>query len=336
MATASDALRSLVVQVQGLDIKDNEIGSGAYGMVHAVIVNGRRCIAKSLHPILLQADNYLPNATTQQRSAIEAKFRTECVILSALNHPNVVEFVGVHYGRDRTHLSLIMERLSTDLNAFLERNPTTRLPVRLSILADVSCGLRYLHQLQPPLIHRDLTAPNILLTEDSLAKIGDLGVSRFVDPNVATTLTVGPGNIVYMPPEAHYKNPSYTIKLDIFSYGVLILHTVIGKIPEVYTLPQDDDHTRQLVREGKVELMRRDEAVHTLMGDKHCLYPLVVRCLRDNPDNRPTTEEVHSSLRELCGRYPKEVRSCFHFLVAAVDMCSLLQTSLFILCLLYN
>ena len=306
MATASDALRSLVVQVQGLDIKDNEIGSGAYGMVHAVTVNGRQCIAKSLHPILLHAD------TAEQRSAIKDKFSNECIILSHLKHPNVVEFVGVHYDRDRTHL--IMERLYTDLNAFLESNPTTRLPVRLSILSDVSCGLLYLHQLQPPLIHRDLTAPNILLTEDSLAKIGDLGVSRFVDPNVATTLTVGPGNIAYMPPEAHYENPSYTIKLDIFSYGVLILHTVNGKIPKVYTLPQDDDHTRQLGREGKVELMRRNKAVHTLMGDKHCLYPLVVRCLRDNPDNRPTTEEVHSSLRELCGRYPKEVRSCFHFL----------------------
>ena len=308
MATRSDDLDSLVVQVQGLDIEDNKIGSGAYGIVHAVTVNGRACIAKSLHLILLQAD------TAEQRSAIKAKFRKECVILSALNHPNVVEFVGVHYGRDRTHLSLIMERLSTDLYAFLERNPTTLLPVRLSILSDVSCGLLYLHQLVPPLIHRDLTAPNILLTEDSLAKIGDLGVSRFVDPNVANTLTDVPGNVAYMPPEARYKNPSYTIKLDIFSYGVLILHTVNGKIPEVYDLPQDDDHTHQLGREGKVELMRRDEAVHTLMGDKHCLYPLVVRCLRDNPDNRPTTEEVHSSLRELCGRYPKEVRSCFHFL----------------------
>ena len=205
-----------------------------------------------------------------------------------------------------------MERLYTDLDAFLERNPTTLLPVRLSILADVSCGLLYLHQLQPPLIHRDLTAPSILLTEDSLAKIGDLGVSRFVDPNVATTLTVGPGNIAYMPPEARYRNPSYTIKLDIFSYGVLIIHTINGKIPNVYDLPKDD-HTRAL-ESGKLELMRRDEAVHTLMGDKHCLYPLVVRCLRDNPDDRPTTEEVHSSLRELCGRYPKEVRSCFHFL----------------------
>ena len=55
MATASDALRSLVVQVQGLDIKDNEIGSGAYGMVHAVTVNGRQCIAKrSPYPQICQ------------------------------------------------------------------------------------------------------------------------------------------------------------------------------------------------------------------------------------------------------------------------------------------
>ena len=99
-------------------------------------------------------------------------------------------------------------------------------------------------------------------------------MSRFVDPNVANKLTGGPGNIAYMTPEAHLKNPSYTIKLDIFSYGVFIVHSVIGKIPQV--------------------------------GDDHCLYPLVVHCLHDKPNNRPTTEEVHTTVRELCGRYPNE------------------------------
>ena len=152
------------------------------------------------------------------------------------------------------HGALVMERLHSDLNDFLQRNPTTQLPVRLCILSDVSCGLFYLHNLRPPLIHRDLTAPNILVTEDCLAKIGDLGVSRFVDPNVANKLTVGPGNIAYMPPEARYEDPSYPIKLDIFSYGVLIVHTVIGKIPGVYDLPQNDDHTRELGRKGRLSL----------------------------------------------------------------------------------
>ena len=318
----ADDLEKLVVQVQGLGLDENKVGSGAYGTVYAVTVSGRKCIAKNLHPILLQAD------TADQRSAIESKFRNECVILSKLDHPNVVQFVGVHYGRSKKHLSLIMERLHSDLNDFLQRNPTTQLPVRLCILSDVSCGLFYLHNLRPPLIHRDLTAPNILLTEDCVAKIGDLGVSRFVDPNVANKLTVGPGNIAYMPPEARYEDPSYTIKLDIFSYGVLIVHTVIGKIPQVYTLPKDD-HTRAQ-ESGKVELMRRNKAVHTLMGDKHCLYPLVVRCLHDDPNNRPTTEEVHTTLRQLCGRHPKEVRSCFTFSVAVVKMSSLLLTSYYV------
>ena len=153
-------LERLVVHVQGLYLDENRVGSGAYGTVYAVTVNGRSCIANNLHPILLQAD------TTDQRAAIKTKFHNECVILSNLDHPNVVKFVGVHYGCDKSHLSLIMERLYTDLNAFLENNSTTQLPVRLSI----PCGLLYLHTQQPPLIHRDLTAPNILLTEDCLAR----------------------------------------------------------------------------------------------------------------------------------------------------------------------
>ena len=107
-------LTDLEVQVEGLNLED-KIGSGAFGVVFKVTVNGRECIATKLHDILLQADNYYPNATTEQRDYIVSKFKEECRIHSQLNHPNVVSFVGVHYGRDQNDISLIMERLHFDL-----------------------------------------------------------------------------------------------------------------------------------------------------------------------------------------------------------------------------
>ncbi|XP_064395548.1 uncharacterized protein LOC135342673 isoform X3 [Halichondria panicea] len=299
MATKSRSdLDALVVQVEGLNLEENKAGSGAYGCVFRVTVNGRDCIAKKLHHILLQEQSL------GQRERIVTKFRNECRILSVLHHPNIVGFVGVHYGRDKNDISLIMERLHSDLAKFLETHRDTNIATRIHILYDVSKGLRYLHSLTPPLIHRDLTAPNILLTEDLTAKIGDLGVSRYVDLDRLThILTSVPGNPKYMPPECHDEQPTYTTKLDIFSFGHLIIHTVIGDFPKVSYLTHD---AIKYVDDGKVELMRRSTAVHgDKMGEKHALYPLVVSCLHDRPQQRPSVDEVIVSLRKLCLQQPR-------------------------------
>ncbi len=297
-------LQALVVQVEGLNLEENKVGSGAYGIVYQVTVNGRKCIAKKLHNILVQAHNYYRHDPLQQREFIVNKFRNECRILSSLNHPNVVSFVGVHYGRDQNDISLIMERLHSDLADFIKKNPKTNLATRIRILYDVSKGLSYLHSLTPPLVHRDLTASNVLLTEDLTAKIGDLGVSRYVDPTVPTVLSTNPGHLVYMSPESQEEKAVYTTKLDIFSFGNLIIHTVICDLPKVYRIPGNDPNKIQYESEGKMELMRRNTSVHINMGENHALYPLVVGCLHDKPEQRPTAETVLSSLRELALRHP--------------------------------
>ena len=285
--------------VEGLDEEKNILGSGAYGVVYRVTVDGRECVAKKLHDILCRPDGYYGNRdpTTQQRDYIIAKFLDECQILSTLNHPNVVGFVGVHFGDDNNDISLLMERLHIDLDAYVKQNHDTTLSQRILILLDVSKGLLYLHSLTPtPLVHRDLTAFNILLTEDLTAKIADLGVSRYIDPSIARMigLTVNPGHQIYMPPESRLRDPVYSTKLDIFSFGNLILHTINGMLPRVHDLPLPRQQV--LDPDGRVELMRRDVSVHEQMGDNHCLYPLAVHCLHDRPEGRPTIKEVYRSL----------------------------------------
>ena len=303
LAKMADCLDKFLVEVEGLDHEDNKAGSGAFGVVFKVTVNGRPCIAKKLHMILLKTSLYY---SVDQRNSIIEKFRNECSLLSGLNHPNIVSFVGVHYGRDKNDISLIMERLRSDLAAFVQSQPQTPTAQRIHILWDVSKGLDYLHSQSPPLIHRDLTAPNVLLTEDLKAKIGDLGVSRYLDPEKMThTLTKAPGNVYCMSPEARAETPVYTVKLDIFSFGTLILHAFIGSVPKVYDVPYDE-RAVQLSRDGKIELTRRRKAVDQL-GTTHCMYPLIVRCLHDNPDPRPTASEVIESLKELCMKYPTVV-----------------------------
>ena len=293
-----DALR-VHGQVEGLDLEENILSSGAYGVVYKVTVDGEKCVAKKLHHTLVNVAWGYPQKQDDTCTNI-AMFHQECRIMSQLKHPNVVGFVGVHYGRDRNDISLIMERLHCDLADFVERNPDTPLCDRLHILCDVSKGLDYLHSLSPPLIHCNLTAYNILLNEDLTAKIKDFGVSIFMEPKGHASLIVNPGLTPYTPPECKVKDPTYTTKLDIFSFGVLILHTITGKVPRVYDIYPGDANLPRYA----YELIIRDEAVHQQMGETHSL---VGHCLHANPDQRPTAGEVKEGVIKLCTNHPRPV-----------------------------
>ena len=282
--------------VLGLDLGE-KIGSGAYGAVYEVTVKGVPCIVKRLHDILVDR-----RVSERERESIQKKFRQECVTLSKLKHPNIVHFVGVHYGRAPGDVSLIMEKLHTDLGEYLDTKPNISLPLKLSILLDVSYGLLYLHTLSPkPIIHRDLTASNILLTTDMRAKIADLGVSKMLDlrAQVARTQTKAPGALYYMPPEALSESPQYGVELDIFSFGHLALYTITQVFPE----PDDTKVTPAAVERGEMQLAKRTASIDK-MGRDHCLFPLIIRCLKDRPERRPTTSDLNQDVKELSIRKP--------------------------------
>ena len=156
---------------------------GSYGSVSLVrLKGGVKCIEKRIHDILI---GYGRNegVSEEQKRDISERFRKECVLLSRMHHPNIVQFMGVRYSKTNS-LSLIMEFLPTSLDKCIDRYCLTAFSIPLSykfsILQDVSYGLLYLHQ--HDIIHRDLSAANILLTTDLHAKIADLGVSRIFTP----------------------------------------------------------------------------------------------------------------------------------------------------------
>ena len=296
---ASDELVPFVLEnVKGLDSSEKK-GSGAYGAVYEVTVNGISCIAKRIHDILVT------QVSPRERTSVQRKFVAECVLLSKLRHPNVVHFVGVHYGRSANDLSLVMECLHTDLANYLEDSSSEiPLSIKLSILLDVSYGLVYFHTQTPPIIHRDLTASNVLLTTDLRAKIADLGVAKLLDHQTQAAIIQirAQGTQDYMPLEALQENPVYNWKLDIFSFGHLALYVVAQKLPVVHELT--DKAMYAALQQNTVQIQRRRTTIEQIGGETHTLYPLITQCLQDKVERRPTTTELNDSLKELCTKHP--------------------------------
>ena len=158
------------------------------------------------------------------------KYLQECQLMSSLRHPNITQFLGLCFLPGAQLPLLVMERLELSIDGLLENVPGLPLSLKRSILEDVASGLLYLHDRPSPVIHRDLTANNVLLTSSLVAKITDMGNSRIIDMKpgqMARTLTNLPGALVYMPPEALDDRSRYGPSLDIFSFGHLALFTII-------------------------------------------------------------------------------------------------------------
>ena len=305
-----------IKNVEGLDLKQSK-GSGSFGSVYQVTVNGFPCIAKRLHDILIQQVN------PEERLAISSRFHEECILLSQLRHPNIVQFIGVHCGRRQDDLTLLMEGLYMDLEQCLKVHSSVPLPTQLLILLDVAYGLLYLHSQSPPIVHRDLKAGNVLLTSDMRAKLADLGVSKILEvhPLSEVVRTVCPGTHGVMPPEALVEKPSYTTKLDVFSFGTLVLHVVNHEFP----MPFETD----TFEKGKQHITKRMSSLKK-MGETHCLYPLVIRCLQDYHEKRPLTTEVCSALKELSREHPREFKNILMYEVSLLTCSMIVSYTLYI------
>ena len=282
----------------------DELGRGAYGRVYAVKYCQTICAAKEIHSILLEGVGQV-----EMQRTIES-FMRECRQCSRLRHPNIIQFLGVYYptgtnGANRMRLPvMVMEMMEDSLTSFVEKHEKISVYIKYSIVRDVSLGLCYLHNHDPPIIHRDLSPNNVLLTVHHVAKISDLGVAKVIRADSRKTMTKAPGTIDFMPPESLANSPVYGPPMDVFSFAGIILHTFNQQWPSPSENVKFDPNTRKMIALSEVE--RRQQYLDKMIGEAEVLRRLVEECLDYDPAMRPTMATVCERIEVSKDVYMKE------------------------------
>ena len=262
-----------------------------------------RCAGKRLHSTLFSSSS--SSITSQQNTTLRNMFLAECRRHADLHHPHIVQLLGLYTrpgkkeeekeGGDSLPM-LLMERMHCSLRSCLEQHPKIPAHLKRRILYDVTLGLRFLHERPEPIIHRDLTANNVLLTEGFRAKISDLGMAKILPLHVACKMTMIPGTIDYMPPEAMVADPSYDTKLDMFSFGILVLHVVTQEWPTPHLLTSSKDASGRQVPHSEVERRAR---FFRMMRGEDTLKHVAKRCIDNDPEGRPTAQQAAEDLEPI-------------------------------------
>ena len=278
------------VTIEGVVPMDKELGRGAYGRVFTVKYRGLVCAAKEIHALLIEG------VSPAEKKAIVDDFIQECHRCSIIRHPNIVQFLGVYYSSSKNSdlPIMVMELMSTNLTSFVKNNQTKiTKKMKLSILYDVSLALQYLHSCKPIIIHRDLSPNNVMLTDQPVAKIGDLGVAKVIRADTKQTrsrLTMAPGTLDFMPPETLETNPVYGTPVDVFSFAGIALHIFSEEWPTPSSQKRRDPGTKKLVALSEAE--RRQQYVDKIPEEFTVLKCLLTQCLDDDPDERPTIQNI--------------------------------------------
>ena len=276
-----------------------ELGIGTYARVFEVVYCRGRFAAKRLR------FSFVKNASQDSMKMLLKKVTDECRFQSQCKHPNIVQFIGIYYGdedmiestgsrewfRSTKNIpripTAVMEKMECTLFELVNRDKND-LDRIVSILHDVSRGVCYLHTQDPPLMHGDLNPHNILInTTPSLqAKISHAVAVRDQGHML--------GAVEFMPPEVLIALPLYSRKVDVFSFGGVMLFAVTGQWPTPMEKVNFDFRSGNLVLLSEVD--RRQRYLEKMRGGAELLKTLVKECLDNDPVIRPNIGDVSKNL----------------------------------------
>ena len=274
--------------------KKQSLGNGAYGAVYKAKCDQLPCAAKILHQTIVD-----PRDAGADK--IMKRFKQECSFLESIRHPHIVQYLGVSKDPESRLPVLLMELLDESLTNLLERSQQPlAFHVEVDICHDIALAVVYLHS--NDIIHRDLSSNNVLIIAERRAKVTDFGMSKLanVAPSI-TPLTICPGTVAYMPPEALREPPRYTKKLDCFSEGVLMIQVCTRLLPDPGPRTQlvlDARSPTGAIEMPVLETERRKGHID-LIDSTHPMLPIAMDCLSYQESERPSSEDLCQKLGDI-------------------------------------
>lgn len=196
----------------------NKLGQGSFGKVYGGVV---KLEDKEVHVAVKQLEKVIEKG--------DKEFVTEVQAIGLTHHKNLVRLLG--FCNEKSHRLLVFELMKngTVFNCLFgeEKGPSWK--QRIEIVIGIAKGLLYLHdECETQIIHCDIKPQNVLLDDNYTAKIADFGLAKLLMKDQTRTSTAVRGTMGYMAPE-WLKNAPITSKVDVYSFGVMLLEIIFGK-----------------------------------------------------------------------------------------------------------
>ncbi|KAH9698997.1 putative LRR receptor-like serine/threonine-protein kinase [Citrus sinensis] len=286
----------------------NVIGTGRFGTVYKALTKFRILNQINTPYAELPDQTVAVKMLSSQSKQVIDQIGTEVYALTTLKHENIVEFLD---GYSKKDLNLLiyeyMEKGSLE-RALFDANSSTRLdwPARVRICHGIAKGLKYLHEDNPSrkIVHRNIKPSNILLDGNLNAKVSDLGLAKLYDEENPYKFIQEKGTVVYMAPE-YAMRKAITEKVDVFSFGIVLLEIISGQTNAKYEANQETEflldtaivlHSKGRLSELVDKQMPNE---HAVMKQAKIILELAMRCVDQSPTLRPTMSEAVSALERI-------------------------------------
>ncbi|KAJ4723275.1 putative Kinase [Melia azedarach] len=231
------------------------------------------------------------------------EFINEVVILSQINHRNVVKLLGCCLETDVP--LLVYEFVPNGALFQYIHDQTEEFPItwemRLRIAIEISSALAYLHSAASiPIYHRDIKSANILLDDKYRAKVSDFGISRSMMIDQTHLTTQVRGTFGYLDPE-YFRSSQFTEKSDVYSFGVILAELLTGQKPIRSTICEENKSLAAyflcaMEEDGLFEVLDSRVLKEADKEEIIIVAKLAERCLNLSGRKRPTMREVATEL----------------------------------------
>ncbi|KAG6626126.1 hypothetical protein CIPAW_15G025800 [Carya illinoinensis] len=232
------------------------------------------------------------------------EFINEVIILSQINHRNIVKLLGCCL---ETEVPLLVYEFVPNgtLSRYLSDDQNEEFPptwdMRLRIAIEIAGALYYLHSATSlPIYHRDIKSTNILLDDKYRAKVADFGTSRSVAIDQTHLTTLVHGTFGYLDPE-YFQSSQFTEKSDVYSFGVVLVELLTGeKAISLTRTPEAKSLATYFIcsmeENNLSDILDRRVLKEAIKEELITVANIAKRCLNLDGKKRPTMKEVSMEL----------------------------------------